>query len=179
MEAEDFIRLRGAFVRSAQWADRIGFELLLLHFAHGYLMGSFLSPLANQREDKYGGALENRVRFPTEVFEAVRAVWPEDKPLAVAINASDGVRGGITVEEAVTLAKSLKRAGCDLIEILAGQTIPNVRLPYRPGFLTPLSEQIRHEARIPTMVGGYLTTSGQVNTIIAGGRADLCVVHTQ
>jgi anthraniloyl-CoA monooxygenase len=164
------------FVASARMADACGFDLLMLHMAHGYLLASFLSPLSNQRTDDYGGSLENRMRYPLEVFAAVREVWPEGKPLAVALNCHDGASGGFTLDDAVVVAQALKARGCDLIQPLAGQTTPDARLPYGKGFLTPLSERIRTEVGMPTLVGGYLTTTNEANTLLAGGRADLVLV---
>ena len=118
-----------------------------------------------------------RMRFPLEVFDAVRALWPEDKPISVALSATDCVKGGFTVEDAVTVARVLKAHGCDLIEVRAGQTTPDGEPAYGPGFLTLLSDRVRNEAGISTMVGGYLTTSNEVNTILAAGRADLCIMN--
>jgi anthraniloyl-CoA monooxygenase len=177
MDRSDMDRVRDDFARAAQMAREAGFDLLHLHFAQGYLLASFLSPLTNQRDDDYGGPLENRLRFPLEVFDAVRAAWPEEKPLAVALSVTDGVKGGLEVEEAVAVARVLKAHDCDMIEALAGQTIPDAEPAYGRGFLTPLSARVRNEADIPTMVGGYLTTSNEINTILAAGRADLCIME--
>jgi len=170
-------RVRDSFVRAAQMAHEAGFDLLQLHFAHGYLLASFLSPLTNLRGDDYGGDLELRARFPLEVFDAVRAVWPESKPLSVAISVTDCARGGNDIEDGVALGRLLKSHGCDLIAVLAGQTTLDGDPGYTRGFLTPLSDRVRNEAGIPTIVGGYLTTSNDVNTILAAGRGDLCVVN--
>jgi anthraniloyl-CoA monooxygenase len=141
------------------------------------LLAGFLSPLTNQRDDDYGGSLENRLRFPLELFDAVRAAWPEDKPLSVALTASDCVAGDFDLEEGVTAARTLKAHGCDLIDVLAGQTTPGANPVYNPGFLTPFSDWLHSKAGIATMVGGNLTTTDEVNTILAAGRADLCVMH--
>jgi anthraniloyl-CoA monooxygenase len=176
MTREDMQRVREEFVGAARRADAAGFDLLLLHMAHGYLLASFLSPLSNQRTDEYGGALENRLRFPLEVFDAVRAIWPREKPLGVVLNADDCAPGGYTIEDAVAVARILKAHGCDLIQPLAGQTVPDGAPSYGPGFLTRYSDRIRNEAGIPTLVGGYLTTMNEVNTILAAGRADLCIL---
>ncbi len=127
--------------------------------------------------DDYGGELAKRMRYPLEVFDAVRAVWSEDKPISVALSATDYVDGGLTIDDAIVFARELKAHGCDLIEILAGQTTMDGEPPYGRGFLTPLSDRVRNEAGIPTMVGGYLTTSNEVNTLVAAGRADLCIFH--
>jgi anthraniloyl-CoA monooxygenase len=165
------------FARAARMADEAGFDLLSLNIAHGYLLASFLSPLTNQRNDEYGGALESRLRFPLEVFDAVRAAWPAEKPLVVVLSVTDCAKGGFAVEDAVVVAKTLKAHGCDLLEVLAGQTIPDAVPAYKRGFLTSLSDRVRNEAGIPTMVGGYLTTSDEVNTILAACRADLCIME--
>jgi len=170
-------QVRNDFLRSTRLAQQANFDLLQLNFAHGYLLASFLSPLTNQRKDEYGGPLEQRMRFPLEVFDAVRALWPEDKPISVVLSATDCVKGGFTVEDVVTVARVLKAHGCDLIEVRAGQTTPDGEPAYGRGFLTPLSDRIRNEAGIPTMVGGYLTMSNEVNTILAAGRADLCIMN--
>ncbi|HLV99262.1 MAG TPA: FAD-dependent monooxygenase [Ktedonobacterales bacterium] len=177
MNHDDMERVRDDFARAVRMAAEAGFDLLHLHCAQGYLLASFLSPLSNQREDAYGGPLENRLRFPLEVFDAVRAAWPEDKPLSVALSVTDCARGGFEVEDAVAVAGALEAHGCDMIEALAGQTVPNAEPAYGRGFLTRLSDQVRNEAGIPTMVGGYLTTTNEVNTIVAAGRADLCMME--
>ncbi|MGH2506424.1 MAG: FAD-dependent monooxygenase [Ktedonobacteraceae bacterium] len=176
MDEFDMQRVRQDFVQAAHLAEQAGFDLLQLHFAHGYLLASFLSPLTNQRTDAFGGDLIRRMRYPLEIFDAVRAIWPEHKPLSVALPASDGVKGGLTVEDAVHVACALKEHGCDLLTILAGQTTVESELPYGPGYLTALSDRVRNEAGLPTLLGGYLTTSNAINTILAAGRGDLCMV---
>jgi anthraniloyl-CoA monooxygenase len=137
-------------------------DLLLLHLAHGYLLGSFLSPLSNVRTDEYGGDREGRMRFPLEVMEAVRQAWPDDRPLGASIQATDGVAGGWEIDDAVALAAALRERGCDVVEPLAGHSTPDSR--------------IRNEARIAVLVGGAITTTAEVNTLLAGGRADLCIL---
>jgi anthraniloyl-CoA monooxygenase len=164
------------FEAATRLAAGAGFDLLQLNMAHGYLLSSFLSPLANRREDAYGGSAENRLRFPLRLFDRVRAAWPASRPLSVALNGSDWARGGLELEDAVVIAAALKAHGCDLLEVRAGQIAPGGRPGFGAGFLTQLSETIRHEAGMPTLVGGYLTTSGQINTILAAGRADLCIL---
>lgn len=176
MDGEDMVRVREDFVRAAQAADAAGFDLLMLHLGHGYLLASFLSPLANVRADEYGGALAHRLRYPLAVFDAVRAVWPREKPLAVALNVTDSARGGLSIAEGVAIARALQEHGCDLIQVMAGYTVPETEMPYKRGFLTPLSDRVRNEAGVPTLVDGYLTTTNEINTILAGGRADLCVL---
>src|SRR5713101_9910040 len=176
MESKDMQRVCREFVRSARWALSAHFDLLQLNMARGYLLASFLSPLTNQRGDEYGGALEQRMRYPLEVFDAVRASWPADKPLSVALNASDCVKGGFTIDDAVVVAAALREHGCDIIAVQAGQTTSDGEPAYGRGFLTAYSDRMRNEADIPTIVGGYLTTSDEVNTILAAGRADLCIM---
>jgi anthraniloyl-CoA monooxygenase len=170
-------QVRNDFVRATQLAQEANFDLLQLNFAHGYLLASFLSPLTNLRSDEYGRVLEQRLRFPLEVFDAVRVAWPADKPISVAISASDYVKGGFTIEDAVSVTQVLKARGCDIVEVRAGQTTIDGEPAYGRAFLTPLSDQVRNEAGIPTMIGGYLTTSNEVNTILAAGRADLCIMN--
>jgi anthraniloyl-CoA monooxygenase len=177
MDRADMDRLKESFVRAVEMANGAGFDLLQLHMAHGYLLAGFLSPLTNVRQDGYGGLeLAKRARFPLEVFDAVRAAWPGDKPVSVALNACDYARGGFEIEDAVAVAILLKEHGCDLIEVLVGQTTLQSEPVFGRGFLTPLSDRIRNEAGIPTMVGGYMTTSNEVNTALAAGRADLCIM---
>lgn len=176
MDEADMQRVLQDFVQAAQLADKGGFDLLQLHAAHGYLLASFLSPLTNRRDDAFGGDLTRRMRYPLEVFDAVRATWPAQKPLAVALQASDGVKGGLTVEDAIHVARVLKEHGCDLLTILAGQTTIESELAYGHGYLTTLSDRLRNEAGLPTLLGGYLTTSNEINTILAAGRGDLCLV---
>ncbi len=175
MDRADMEQAIQEFARGARWAHEAGFDMLQLNMAHGYLLASFLSPLTNRRDDEYGGDREGRMRYPLEIFDAARAVWPGNKPLSVAFSASDCVKGGFDIEDALLFAQTLKRHGCDIIEILAGQTTIDSEPAYRSGFLTPLSERVRNEARIPTLVGGYLTTSDEINTMLAAGRADLCI----
>ncbi|MBI4280093.1 MAG: FAD-dependent monooxygenase [Armatimonadetes bacterium] len=176
MGRTDMDRARDDFVRAARQAHDAGVDALHLHCGHGYLLGSFLSPLANRRTDEYGGRLQNRMRFPLEVLDAVRAAWA-DRPLTVALNATDWERRGIDVEEAAEMARVLKTHGCDAVEVLAGQTTPDSRPAYGRGFLTPYGDVIRNEARVATMVGGHLTRTGEMHILIAAGRADLCITE--
>lgn len=177
MTCKDMARVCQEFARAARYALDAGFDLLQLNMAHGYLLASFLSPLSNLRGDAYGGTLEQRMRYPLEVFDAVRANWPADKPLSAALNASDCVAGGMTIEDAVPIARTLKEHGCDIISVEVGQTTSEGEPAYGRGFLTAYSDRIRNEAGIPTIVGGHLTTSDEVNTVIAAGRADLCIIE--
>ena len=154
-------------------AERAGFDMLELHCAHGYLLASFISPLTNQRTDEYGGSLENRLRFPLEVFRAMREAWPDEKPMSVRISATDWKDGGITGDDSVEIARAFAEAGCDLIDVSTGQTVHDAEPIFGRMFQTPFSDQIRNEAGLATMCVGAITTADQVNTIVAAGRADL------
>ena len=176
MTGADLERVRGAFLDAAERAATAGVDLVLLHLGHGYLLGSFLSPLSNARTDDYGGELEARMRYPLDVFEAVRAAWPGERPLGVTLQASDAAPGGWTEDDAVSLARELAARGCDLIEPVVGQAVPESRPRYGPGFLIPHADRIRNEAGIPTLLGGGIATTVQVNTALAAARADLCVL---
>jgi anthraniloyl-CoA monooxygenase len=161
------------FCTSAIHADAAGFDLLELHMAHGYLLASFLSPVTNQRTDAYGGSLDNRLRFPLEVFAAVRAVWPRHKPMSVRLSATDWMPGGNTGADAVRIAAAFKAAGCDLIDVSTGQTDPASRPVYGRIYQASFAEQIRLEVGITTMAVGAVTSLDQVNTLLLSGRADL------
>ncbi len=177
MDRGDMDQVREAFVRSAELADECGFDLVELHLAHGYLLSSFLSPLSNRREDGYGGSLENRARYPLEVFMAVRSAWP-DKPLAVRISATDWLdeQGGFTVEEAVQVATWLRDCGCDLIDVSSAGNSPDSRPVYGRMYQVPFAERIRHATGMPVMAVGAIFGADHVNTIVAAGRADLCAI---
>jgi len=162
------------FVAAAQMADRAGFDMIELHAAHGYLVSGFISPLSNIRTDAYGGSLENRMHWPLEVFSAMRAAWPADKPMSVRISASDwAADDGVTPEEAVLIAKAFAAAGADIIDVSAGQTSPDAQPVYGRMFQTPFSDRIRNEAGLATMAVGNITEADQVNGILLAGRADL------
>ncbi len=163
-------------VRAARHAELAGFDLLEIHMAHGYLLASFISPLTNQRRDDYGGPLERRMRFPLEVFDAVRAAWPAGKPMSVRISAVDWYPGGHDPEDAVDVARLLKAHGCDAVDVSAGQTVPDQRPVYGRVFQTPFADRIRHEVGIATMAVGNISSYADVNTILAAGRADLCLL---
>lgn len=139
--------------------------------------GNHAKTLTNLRTDEYGGDLEHRMRYPLEVFDAVRDAWPQEKPISVAFSVTDGVKDGFDISDAITFARVLKERGCDIIEILAGQTTIEGEPAYGRGFLTTLSDHIRNEVGIPTIVGGYLTTTNEINTVLAAGRADLCILE--
>jgi anthraniloyl-CoA monooxygenase len=169
--------VRDQFVRAAEMADRAGFDMIELHAAHGYLISSFLSPVSNQRCDDYGGSLENRLRYPLEVFAAMRAVWPEGKPMSVRISANDWVgEDGVTPDEAVQIARAFWEAGADLIDVSAGQTTTEAKPVYGRMFQTPFSDQIRNEAGICTMAVGNIYEADHANSILMAGRADLVAV---
>jgi anthraniloyl-CoA monooxygenase len=176
MNEHDMAEVLESFAQGAEAAAEAGFDVLELNLAQGYLLGSFLSPLTNRREDAYGGTLEGRLRYPVEVMVAVRAAWPDDRPLAVRLVATDWARGGLTVSDAVEIAVRLAAEGCDLAHVTGGLTVPETRPQYRRFYLVPASDRIRNEAGLPTLVGGRLTTSDEVNTILASGRADLCLM---
>jgi anthraniloyl-CoA monooxygenase len=166
-------RVKAEFVAATVRGERAGFDMLELHTAHGYLLASFLSPLTNQRTDAYGGSLENRLRFPLEVFTAMRAAWPAHKPMSVRFSATDWAEGGNTGDDAVAIARAFAEAGVDLADISTGQTVQESRPIYGRMFQTPFSDQVRNEARVATMCVGNITSADQINTILAAGRADL------
>jgi anthraniloyl-CoA monooxygenase len=174
MSRADMDTIRDEFVRSAEMAARIGFDWLELHYAHGYLMSSFITPLTNRRTDEYGGSLENRMRFPLEVFRAVRKAWPDGKPISVRISAHDWVGSdGIRPQDAVEIARILTEAGVDLIDVSAGQTSTRARPIYGRMFQTPFSDRIRNEAGVATLAVGNIYEPDHVNSILMAGRADL------
>jgi anthraniloyl-CoA monooxygenase len=169
-------RVLADFVSATQRAALAGFDWLELHCAHGYLLSSFISPLTNHRQDEYGGSLENRLRYPLEVFKAVRAAWPDHLPMSVRISAHDWVEGGITPSDAVQIAKAFKAAGADLIDCSSGQVSKQEKPVYGRMFQTPFADRIRQEAGIATIAVGAISEADHVNSIIAAGRADLCAV---
>ena len=172
----DLARVTEAFAASARMAVVVGFDALELDMGSGYLLASFLSPLTNLRSDAFGGSPEARRRFPLEVVEAVRAQWPGDRPLAVRVSASDLATGGAEIDDAIALAGELVRRGVDLLHVVAGQTIEHDRPDSGRTPLVPYADRIRNEANEPTLVGGGITTGDQMNTILAAGRADLCLL---
>jgi len=174
MDRSDMDTVKAQFVASAQMAERVGFDMLELHYAHGYLMSSFITPLTNNRSDEYGGSLENRMRYPLEVFQAVRAVWPQDKPISVRISANDWVGDeGITPGDAVAIARLLQDAGVDICDVSAGQTSTRARPLYGRMFQTPFSDRIRNETGMKTIAVGNIYEPDHVNSILMAGRADL------
>lgn len=176
MTRADMDRVRDDFVRSTRYAAEAGFDWLELHCAHGYLLSTFISPLTNQRTDAYGGSLENRLRYPLEVFAAMRAVWPSHLPMSVRISAHDWVEGGITPDDAVEIARAFKAAGADMIDCSSGQVSPKQKPVYGRMYQTPFADRIRNEAGIATIAVGAISEADHVNSIVAAGRADLCAI---
>jgi len=176
MSRADMARVCDDFVGAAAGALQAGFDLLELHCAHGYLLSSFLSPLANGRCDEYGGSLENRARFPLEVFDACRALWPESKPMSVRISATDWVDGGFDPDQAVAFASMLRDHGCDLVDVSAGQVSPLERPAFGRSFQTPFADRIRNEVGVSTIAVGAISSYDDVNTIVLAGRADMCAL---
>ncbi len=176
MTREDLDRVKADFVRSTTFAAEAGFDWLELHCAHGYLLSSFISPLTNQRDDEYGGSLENRMRYPLEIFHAIRDVWPQHLPISVRISAHDWVEGGITPDDAVEIGRMLKAAGVDIVHVSSGQVSKKEQPVYGRMFQTPFADRIRNEAGVPTIAVGAISEADHANSIIAAGRADLCAV---
>jgi len=178
MTAADLDRVRDAFARAAASADEAGFDWLELHMAHGYLLSSFLSPLSNERRDDFGGSLENRMRWPLSVFVAVRDAWPAHRPISVRLTASDWMPdgSGMTPDEAVVVARELRRLGCDLVDVSSGGNSPLSQVEYGRMYQVPFADQIRQEAGIPVMAVGALLGADHANTVLAAGRADLAVM---
>jgi anthraniloyl-CoA monooxygenase len=176
MTRADMDQVLAQFVASTRAAAEAGADWLELHCAHGYLLSSFISPLTNHRTDDYGGSLENRLRYPLEVFCAVRAAWPEDRPISVRISAHDWVEGGITPADAVDIARAFKAAGADMIDCSSGQVSKKEKPVYGRMFQTPFADRIRQEAGIATMAVGAISEADHANSILAAGRADLCAV---
>ncbi len=176
MSREDMDRVVHDFSRATRLAVTADFDMLELHCAHGYLLSSFITPLANKRTDAYGGTLANRLRFPLEVFAAMREVWPQDRPISVRISATDWVAGGVDAAEAVEIARAFRDAGADIMHISTGQTSPDARPVYGRMYQTPFSDRIRNELGVKTIAVGAITEPDQVNSILAAGRADLCAL---
>lgn len=176
MDGDDINRVRGAFAAAATRADSIGFDAVELHFAHGYLVHEFLSPLTNRRDDAYGGSLENRMRFALEIFDAVRAVFSTDKPVGVRISATDWVDDGWDINDSVTLAKELGRRGCAYIHVSSGGLSPDEKIRTVPGYQVGMAARIKRETGLPTIAVGLITEPEQAQTIIETGQADMVAV---
>ncbi len=166
-------RIRNDFVTAAQRAQRLGVDVIELHAAHGYLLHQFLSPLSNVRDDRYGGTLENRMRFPLEVFDAVRAAVPADLPVGIRISATDWVDGGWEIEQSVAFARELQRHGCAFIDVSSGGLSPLQQIPVEPGYQVPFAERIRRETGLLTIAVGLITEPGQAEAIVSTGQADM------
>ncbi|MCW5747848.1 MAG: NADH:flavin oxidoreductase/NADH oxidase [Alphaproteobacteria bacterium] len=165
-------RVKQAFIDATARAARLGFDVAELHGAHGYLLHQFLSPISNHRNDAYGGSAENRRRFPLEVFEACRAVWPRERALGIRLSAIDWVEGGLVIEETIETVKALKALGCDFVDVSSGGAVPNARIPFGPGYQVPFAARIRQETGMRTWAVGIITEPAQAEQIVASGQAD-------
>jgi anthraniloyl-CoA monooxygenase len=172
----EMAEITGQFVAAAEAAERAGFDLLELHCAHGYLLSSFISPVSNQRADAYGGSLAGRLKYPLEVFAAVREAWPSDKPMTVRISACDWVPGGITGADAVEIAAAFAAAGADAIDVSTGQVTPDEKPAFGRSYQTPFADAIRNQVGIATIAVGVISSYDDVNSLIVAGRADLCAL---
>lgn len=173
LDAAGLERIRDDFVAAAQRAQRLGLDVIELHAAHGYLLHQFLSPLSNARDDRYGGTLANRMRFPLEVFEAIRAAVPDDMPVGIRISATDWVDGGWDIEQSVVFARELQRRGCAFIDVSSGGLSPLQQIPVKPGYQVPFAERIRQETGLPTIAVGLITEPEQAEAIVSAGQADM------
>ena len=173
LDAAGLARIRDAFAATAQRAERLGIDALEVHCAHGYLLHQFLSPISNRRTDQYGGSLENRLRFPLEVFDAVRAAFPANKPVGIKVSSTDWVDGGWDIAQTIELAKELKKRGVDWIDASSGGVSPLQKIPLGPGYQVQFAEAIRQAAGVNTMAVGLITEAGQAEDIVASGKADM------
>jgi anthraniloyl-CoA monooxygenase len=176
MTWDDMARVKADFAAAARRGAAAGFDVLELHCAHGYLLSSFLSPLTNHRIDEYGGSHENMARFPLEVFRAMRAVWPQDRPMSVRLSCHDWTEGGNVPDDAAIYARLFKEAGADLVDCSSGQVSKQEQPVYGRLFQTPFADKIRNEVGIATIAVGAIFEADHANSIIAAGRADLCAV---
>ena len=173
MTDADLERVKAAFVKASERADRAGFDVVQVHAAHGYLLHQFLSPITNRRGDLYGGSLENRMRLPLEVFEAVRSAFPAGKPVMVRLSATDWIEGGWDLDQSVEFCRALKDLGCDMVDVSSGGLDQRQKIVTGPGYQVAMSERIRREAGIATMSVGQITDPIQAETILATGQADM------
>jgi 2,4-dienoyl-CoA reductase-like NADH-dependent reductase (Old Yellow Enzyme family) len=176
LDADGLARVKAAFVQAAKRSQALGIDAIELHGAHGYLLHQFLSPLANQRTDAYGGSLENRLRFPLEVFEAVRAAVPTTMPVGVRISATDWVEGGWNVEGSIAFAQALAARGCDFVHVSSGGVSPLQKIPLSPGYQVPLAAQIKAAVDVPVFAVGLITEPKQAEAVIADGQADAVAI---
>lgn len=173
LDTPGLARIRDAFVSAAKRADRLGIDAIELHGAHGYLMHQFLSPISNKRTDQYGGSLENRMRYPLEVYDAVRAVFPADKPIGVKVSATDWVEGGWDLAQTIEFAKELKKRGVNWIDASSGGVSPLQKIPLSPGYQVPFAQAIKEATGLPTFAVGLITEAKQADDIVASGKADM------
>src|SRR4051794_9684715 len=173
LDAQGLMRIRDAFVATARRADRLGIDALEVHSAHGYLLHQFLSPISNQRTDSYGGSLQNRMRFPLEVFEAVRAAFPAEKPVGIKVSATDWVGGGWDLEQTIAFAMELKSRGVDWIDVSSGGVSPLQKIPLGPGYQVPFAQAIKEATGVTTMAVGLITQAQQAEDVVASGKADM------
>jgi 2,4-dienoyl-CoA reductase-like NADH-dependent reductase (Old Yellow Enzyme family) len=173
LDAAGLARVRDAFVAAAKRCERLGLDALELHCAHGYLLHQFLSPISNRRTDQYGGSLQNRIRYPLEVFDAIRAVFPERKPVGIKVSATDWVEGGWDVEQTIAFAGELKQRGVDWIDVSSGGVSPQQKIPLGPGYQVPLAQAIKQATGVVTMAVGLITEPKQAEDIVASGKADM------
>ena len=173
LDRDGLTRVRDAFVAAAERAARIGIDAVQLHGAHGYLLHQFLSPLSNQREDEYGGSLQNRMRFPLEVFEAVRAAFPSDRPVTMRVSGTDWVNGGWDIDQTVTFAQALEARGCSAIHVSSGGLTPSQQIPVGPSYQVPLARAVKQATRLPVIAVGLITEFEQAEAILGTGDADL------
>jgi anthraniloyl-CoA monooxygenase len=176
MTRRDMDEVRNQFVRSTEMGARAGFDLLELHCAHGYLLAGFISPVTNRRTDEYGGPLANRLRYPLEVFDAMRQVWPAAKPMTVRISATDWVEGGLSPAESVDVARAFSERGADAIDVSSGQTTPDEAPMFGRSYQTPFADTIRNQVGIKTIAVGLISSYDDVNSILLAGRADMCAL---
>jgi 2,4-dienoyl-CoA reductase-like NADH-dependent reductase (Old Yellow Enzyme family) len=173
LDAPGLVRVRDAFVNAARRAERLGIDAIELHSAHGYLLHQFLSPISNKRTDQYGGSLQNRMRYPLEVFDAVRAAFPAEKPVGIKVSATDWVEGGWDLAQTIEYAKELKKRGVDWIDASSGGVSPQQKIPLGPGYQVPLAQGIKEATGVTTMAVGLITEAKQAEDIVASGKADM------
>jgi NADPH2 dehydrogenase len=173
LDAPGLARVRDAFVNAARRAERLGIDAIELHSAHGYLLHQFLSPISNKRTDQYGGSLQNRMRYPLEVFDAVRAAFPAEKPVGIKVSATDWVEGGWDLAQTIEYAKELKKRGVDWIDVSSGGVSPLQKIPLGPGYQVPLAQGIKEATGVTTMAVGLITEAKQAEDIVASGKADM------
>ena len=176
MTLDDIAELKQSFVTATERCQRIGFDMIEIHAAHGYLLNQFLSPISNKRTDQYGGSRDNRMRLVLETFEAIRKAWPEPKPIGVRLSAVEWVEGGWSIDDTVELSRRLKALGCDYIDCSSGGIDPTAKVPIGPGYQVPFATRVRQDAGIPSMAVGLITDPEQAETILAEGQADLIAV---